>query len=233
MDLLYATRRKMMEMQKSGRNIILFGPPGVGKGAQAQILSQTYHLKHLSTGDVIRDEIAKGTDLGLRVKEAVNRGEFADDETVLGIVMSRIDTPEYQNGFVMDGFPRTIRQAELFDQLLANRGKKVDFALFFSAPEETVLRRLAGRRICSSCGATYHEEFRRPRIPGVCDSCKGKVVKRHDDEPTTHRDRLRAYVQKTLPLAEYYRRKGVLVDINGDQSVESVAEQIQRTIQNR
>ena len=230
MDLLYATRRKKVHMQKSGRNIILFGPPGVGKGVQAQIMSERYHLGHLSTGDVIRDEIAKGTELGLRVKDAVNRGELADDETVLGIVMSRIGSPEYKNGFVMDGFPRTIRQAELFDQLLASHGKKVDFALFFSAPEATILRRLGGRRICSRCGATYHEEFKRPRVPGVCDICKGKVVKRHDDEPETHRDRLRTYHEKTLPLAEYYRRQGILVDINGDQPVEAVAEEIRRAI---
>lgn len=214
----------------NGRNIILFGPPGVGKGAQAQILSHHHHLSHLSTGEVIRNEIGRESPLGLRVKEAVSRGEFADDETVLGIVMSVIDQPEYQRGFVTDGFPRTVHQAELFDALLARRGRKVSFALFMEAPEETILKRLAGRRICASCGSTYHKEFKRPRIHGICDTCKGKVVRRHDDNPTTHRDRLRTYYEKTLPLSEYYRKAGNLVTINGNQTVDEVAAEIEKTI---
>ena len=214
----------------NGLNIILFGPPGVGKGAQAQLLSFNNNIVHLSTGDVIRDEIAKGTALGQRVREAVNRGEFADDETVLGIVMARVDLPEYQSGFVMDGFPRTIRQAELFDELLRDRGRKVTQAFFITAPEKTILERLGGRRICSKCGRTYHKEFRRPKIHGICDVCKGKVIRRHDDDPDTHRERLRTYNDKTLPLVEYYRKNGKLVEINGDQSIESVHEAIEKVI---
>lgn len=214
----------------NGRNIILFGPPGVGKGAQAQILSHRHHLSHLSTGEVIRNEIGRESPLGLRVKEAVSRGEFADDETVLGIVMSVIDQPEYQMGFVTDGFPRTVHQAVLFDDLLARRGRKVSFALFMEAPEETILTRLGGRRICANCGETYHKEFKRPRIHGICDTCKGKVVRRHDDNPTTHRDRLRTYYEKTLPLSEYYQKAGNLVIINGNQTVDEVAAEIEKTI---
>ena len=214
----------------NGRNIILFGPPGVGKGAQAQILSHRHHLSHLSTGEVIRNEIGRESPLGLRVKEAVSRGEFADDETVLGIVMSVIDRPEYQMGFVTDGFPRTVHQAEMFDDLLARRGRKVSYALFMEAPEETILTRLQGRRICASCGQTYHKEFKRPRIHGICDTCKGKVVRRHDDNPTVHRDRLRTYYEKTLPLSEYYRKTGNLVIINGNQTVDEVAAEIEKTI---
>ena len=212
------------------RNIILFGPPGVGKGAQAHLLSYRYKLGHLSTGEVLREEISRGTDLGLRVKDAVERGEFADDETVLGIVMARISQPEFQNGFIMDGFPRTLGQAEMFDALLRRRGGKVDYALFISAPEQTILGRLAGRRICSVCGKTYHKEFKRPKIHGFCDDCSGRVVRRHDDDPETHRDRLRTYYEKTLPLADYYKRAGVLVNINGDQTVDGVHDEIRRVI---
>ncbi len=216
-------------MQK--RNIILFGPPGVGKGAQAQLLSHRYELPHLSTGDVIRDEIAHETSLGLKVKDAVNRGEFADDETVLGIVMARIDRPEYKNGFVMDGFPRNVRQAELLDKLLAERRRKVSYALVINAPEATILGRLSGRRICSKCGRTYHKEFNRPKIHGICDDpCYGKVVHRPDDTPEAHRDRLRTYAEKTLPLEDYYGKAGILVHINGDQSVDAVAEEIRKAI---
>jgi adenylate kinase len=217
-------------MKKNGLNLILFGPPGVGKGAQAQLLSYGHGIVHLSTGDVIRDEIARGTELGKRVRAAVGRGEFADDETVLGIVMSRVDLPEYANGFVIDGFPRTVRQAEMFDVLLADRERKVSHALFITAPEETILKRLAGRRICSKCGRTYHKEFRRPKIHGICDDCKSKVIRRHDDDPATHRERLRVYGEKTLPLADYYRRTGVLVEVDGDQSIEGVQQAIERAI---
>lgn len=219
-----------MSTQSNGRNIILFGPPGVGKGAQAKILSHRYRLPHLSTGDVIRDEIARQTELGLRVRDAVNKGEFADDETVLGIVMSRIDRPEYLSGFVMDGFPRTVRQAEMFDDLLTTRKRRVSYALFITAPEETILARLAGRRVCSQCGQTYHKEFKRPQIHGVCDVCYGKVVHRQDDTPEAHRDRLKTYAEKTLPLERFYEAKGILVHINGDQPVEKVSADIRRAV---
>lgn len=219
-----------MSSKGNGRNIILFGPPGVGKGAQAQILSHRYELPHLSTGDVIRDEIARQTPLGLRVRDAVNQGQFADDETVLGIVMSHIDLPGYAKGFVMDGFPRTVRQAEMFDLLLTHRDRRVSYALFITAPVETILNRLAGRRICSQCGQTYHKEFKRPKIHGICDVCFGKVVHRQDDTPEAHRDRLQTYAEKTLPLEEYYKKTGILVHVNGDQTVDQVAAEIRRAI---
>ena len=219
-----------MSPQANGRNIILFGPPGVGKGAQAQILSHRYELPHLSTGDVIRDEIARQTPLGLRVKEAVNKGQFADDETVLGIVMSRIDLNAYARGFVMDGVPRTVRQAEMLDSLLHERGRRISYALFITAPEETILARLAGRRICSKCGQTYHKEFKRPKIHGICDVCFGKVVHRQDDSPEAHRDRLRTYAEKTLPLEVYYKGTGILVHVNGNQTVDEVAQEIRTAI---
>ena len=222
-----------MTPEGSYKNIILFGPPGVGKGAQAQILSHSHHLPHFSTGEVIRDEITRQTALGLQVKEAVNSGHLADDELVLGIVMSRIDLKEYSHGFVMDGFPRNVHQAEMLDRLLIARGRKISYALFITAPVETIITRLAGRRICSECGLTYHKEFKRPRIHGVCDVCFGKVVHRQDDTPEASRDRLRTYAEQTLPLEKYYQRTGILIHVNGDQTVEQVAAEIHKAIDER
>jgi len=213
-------------VSSTGRDIVLFGPPGVGKGAQASVLSDRYGLVHCSTGDVIRDEIARRTSLGERVAEAVAKGDFADDETVLQIIMQRIDRPEFRPGFVMDGFPRTVTQAERFDLLLNERGRRIDHALFISASEEVVLQRLGGRLICQECGKTYHKQFRRPRLKNVCDECSGPLVSRHDDNPEVHRERLHAYVQKTALLASYYRDAAVLREIDGSASIEDVADLI-------
>jgi adenylate kinase len=217
-------------LNKNGRNIILFGPPGVGKGAQAGFLSHKYQLGLLSTGDAIRDEISRGTEAGLRVKEAVEAGSFADDKTVLNIVLSRIDQPSFQQGFVIDGFPRTVGQAVEFDRLLLDRDRHVDYAIFIVAPESVVLQRLGGRLICSGCGRTYHKQFHRPRLDGICDVCKDPIVSRHDDHPDVHKERLRTYHEKTAPLADYYLGREKLREINGDQTIGEVAAEIGRTI---
>lgn len=211
-------------------HIVLFGPPGAGKGAQAEILSHEFHFIHLSTGDVIRDEIKKGTELGRRVQAAVERGEFADDQTVLEIILSRVDRPDFQNGFVMDGFPRNLYQARMLDRVLAERRKSLDCALFFLIPDEVILNRLTGREICSKCKATYHTQFKRPRIEGICDLCHGKVVRRHDDNPEAYQIRLQAYHQKTAPLAEYYEKAGILYNIDGDQPIDEVAQEIRTVV---
>jgi len=213
-------------MQQDYQGIVLFGPPRVGKGVQAGIPGRRQGLPHLSTGEVIREEIRQGTELGKRVDEAVSRGAFADDDLVLGIVMSRIDRPEFRSGFVMDGFPRNVPQARMLDDLLAERGLRVSCALFISAPDEVVLRRLLGRRICSRCQNDYHEEFKRPKQAGICDLCGGAVKRRHDDDPATHRERLATYHRQTEPLWEYYERAGLLRRINGDQAIEKVAKEI-------
>jgi adenylate kinase len=217
-------------MQRDYQGIVLFGPPGVGKGAQARELSRHYGLVHLSTGDLIREEIRRATPLGRKVKDAVERGEFADDETVLGIVMSQIDRPEFIEGFVMDGFPRNLRQAEMLDQLLEERGRRITSALFITAPDEVVLRRLAGRRVCANCGATYHEDFFRSRTASICDDCGGRLELRHDDDPATHRERLSIYRSQTAPLADYYQQTGVLRTVNGNQPINAVAAEIRQIL---
>jgi adenylate kinase len=212
------------------KHIILFGPPGVGKGAQAKILSERFHLTHLSTGDLLRDEIKRKTELGRRVEAAVGRGEFADDETVLGIILASIDRPQVHDGFVMDGFPRNVHQAERFDAMLGVRAKRVDRALFIDAPERVILERLGGRRICNECGATYHVQFKKPRREGICDVCGGRILKRHDDNPEVHRERLETYYEKTRPLEDFYRKAGILSHVNGNQSIEDVAAEIARIL---
>jgi len=215
---------------KPYRGLVLFGPPGVGKGAQAAILSKTYGLVHLSTGDAIREEIKKGSPLGKRVQDIVAKGGLVDDETVLGIVMGRIDGPEFEDGFLMDGFPRTLKQAEMFDRLLAERKRKVTHAIFIIAADAVVLGRLGGRMVCSKCGATYNEQAKRPRIDGVCDACKGPVVKRKDDDPKTQRERLEQYRAQTTPLADYYAKSGVLKKVNGEGTIDEVSAAIKKTI---
>jgi adenylate kinase len=217
-------------MEKPYRGIVLFGPPGVGKGAQAALMSKKYGLVQLSTGDAIREEIKKGTPLGCKVQDAVAKGLFADDETVLGIVMSKIDAPELRGGFIMDGFPRNTRQAEMFDKLLADRKRKVTHALFIVAPDEVVLGRLSGRLVCSKCGETYNEQSKRPKADGVCDKCGGPVVRRKDDDPKAQKERLVAYRAQTLPLEDYYRKAGVLRQVNGNQTIEAVSAEIKATV---
>ena len=215
---------------KSGRNIILFGPPGVGKGVQAKVLIKEEALAYLSTGDAIRDEIRRRTPIGKRLEELTARGSFADDETVLDIVASRLDGKDFRFGFIMDGFPRTVRQAEMFDRMLEARGRRVDVALFLRASMETILARLSGRLVCRRCGLSYHSAFRRPRVDDVCDSCGGTVARRKDDDSEVLRRRLDIYTKETAPLEEYYRRSSVLARVDGGLSVAEVAVRIRRAV---
>lgn len=224
--------REVQEMirAKAGRNIILFGPPGVGKGVQASLLIKEQGLSYLSTGDAIRDEIRRRTAIGQRLETLIAQGRFADDVTVLSMVASRLDSPGFRAGFIMDGFPRTVTQAEMFDRMLEERGRSVDLALFLRAPAETILARLAGRLVCDDCGQSYHSAFRRPRVDGVCDTCAGTITRRKDDDPDVYRRRLELYFEETAPLEEYYARTGVLANIDGDHPVAEVASKIRRAV---
>ena len=208
------------------KHIILFGPPGVGKGAQAEIISRGYGLIHLSTGEMIRQAIQDQTPLGHRVQEAVEAGHLAEDDDVLEIIMDRIDRPEFAEGFVMDGFPRTVVQAQRLEKLMTERDKRIDFALFFTASEEVILERLTGRRVCKNCGSTYHSKFKRPKIKGVCDRCHGEVVQRHDDDPAIYQKRLSEYQQRTKPLVNFYKDSGVMVEVNAAQLILAVARDV-------
>ncbi len=222
--------KREMICRRSVRNIVLFGPPGVGKGVQARMLADRAGLGYLSTGDIIRDEIQRGTQFGRRVGVAIAQGKFADDETILEIVQSRVDGANLSSGFILDGFPRTVRQAEMLDRILSDRGRSLQCALFLRASERTILQRLAGRLVCSDCGCSFHSAFRRPQVVGVCDGCGGRVTRRSDDAPETHRRRLKIFEDVTASLQDYYTRQGLLSEVNSDESVDEVARRIAEAI---
>jgi len=211
------------------RDVVLFGPPGVGKGAQAAILSGRVGLVRLSMGDALRAEASSGSTLGCRIRARIDAGHFADDETVCAIVESSLSR-QPASRFVLDGFPRTIAQAERFERWLASVGRSVERALLITAPEATILARLCGRLVCSRCEQTFHASFRPPRVDGSCDRCGGVVARRADDDPGVQSGRLVRYRQRTAPLVEFYRARGVLYEIDGGGSVPQVWRRVRRSL---
>lgn len=218
-------------MPASDSIVIFFGYPGVGKGVQARELCARAGLSRISTGEILREEIARGTVVGRRVRSAIDRGQFADDETMLEIIRGRLEIGRSRGrGVVLDGFPRTVEQARVLDRILAGVGLRLHVAIFLDAPEEVVLRRLAGRRVCATCGASYHVEFRPPRSPGTCDRCLGPIVERRDDSIEFQRVRLRTFLERTRPVLDHYRIREQLVTVDGTRSVEAVAQEISRLV---
>ena len=222
----------MGKMTQRDQNIILFGSPGVGKGAQATLLSGREEIPHVSTGQVLREEIARGTDLGLKAKAAVEGGHYVDDAIILEIVENLLKRADLEPGFVMDGFPRTVVQAERFDEILERLGRKVHHAIFIDASEDIIRRRLTGRLVCSDCDGTYNTEFHPSETEGVCDLCGGTLERRQDDTPKAHNERMRVFRERTRPLLDYYREAGVLVKVDGEMSIENVAAKIQDVVRN-
>jgi adenylate kinase len=207
-------------------SVVLFGSPGVGKGVQARRLAALLGVPRVSTGEILRDEIARRTPLGLRIGEALDRGQFADDAAVFRLVEAEFGRPEFSRGFVFDGFPRTVDQARRFDDILAADGRQLSRAVLLDAPEIVVLRRLAGRLVCASCGESFHIEFRPPHRGHVCDACSGDVVRRADDAPETYRPRLRTYIERTRPLLDYYEKAGILVVVDASGPIAEVEAEI-------
>lgn len=197
------------------------GPPGIGKGTYASAVSKKYGIPHISTGDIFREEIKRGSPLGLKVKEYVSRGELVPDDIVIEVVRRRLSREDCRKGFILDGYPRTLRQAEALDEIT-----KIDLVLNFVAPDEIIIERVSGRIICSKCGAIYHEKWRPPRKPGVCDVCGGRVIKREDDRPEVVKHRLELYKRQFAPIIEYYRRKGLLVDVDASDTADVVIPRI-------
>ncbi|MBB3870053.1 adenylate kinase [Geobacillus sp. NFOSA3] len=203
-------------------NLVLMGLPGAGKGTQAEKIVETYGIPHISTGDMFRAAIKEGTPLGLQAKEYMDRGDLVPDEVTIGIVRERLSKDDCQKGFLLDGFPRTVAQAEALENILAELNRSIDYVIHIQVDKDILMERLTGRRICKNCGATYHLVFNPPAKSGVCDKCGGELYQRADDNEETVANRLEVNIKQTQPLLEFYEKKGYLRHINGQQDIEKV-----------
>ena len=210
--------------------IIMLGAPGAGKGTQAKKIAAKYQIPHISTGDIFRANIKEGTELGTKAKAYMDKGELVPDELTCDLVVDRISKPDAANGYVLDGFPRTIPQAEALTRALEGRGEKIDFAINVEVPDENIVRRMGGRRACLKCGATYHVEYNAPKVENVCDVCQGELVLRDDDKPETVQKRLSVYHAQTQPLIDYYKAEGVLAEVDGTQDIDVVFQDITKIL---
>ena len=210
--------------------VIMLGAPGAGKGTQAKKIAAKYQIPHISTGDIFRANIKEGTELGTKAKAYMDKGELVPDELTCDLVVDRISKPDAANGYVLDGFPRTIPQAEVLTRALEGRGEKIDFAINVEVPDENIVRRMGGRRACLKCGATYHVEYNAPKVENVCDVCQGELVLRDDDKPETVQKRLSVYHAQTQPLIDYYKAEGVLAEVDGTQDIDVVFQDITKIL---
>jgi adenylate kinase len=218
------------DRELSGKFVILMGPPGAGKGTQAARVAEGLGLIHLATGDLFREAMSKGTPLGKQAESFVKSGAYVPDEVTLGLVRERLARPDAADGAILDGFPRTLAQADGLDRLLAERSAKVDRVVYLDVPEAPLMRRLTGRWTCRNCQAVYHELFNPPRKPGVCDRCGGELYQRPDDTPEVVRRRLQVYNDQTAPLLERYEDAGLVVRVDGERSPSEVTAAVIRVL---
>jgi adenylate kinase len=212
-------------------NLILLGPPGAGKGTQAKRLSETHGLVQLATGDMVRAAIASGSALGQRMKAIYDAGHLVPDQIIIDMIAERIASPDCAGGFILDGFPRTVPQAEALDAMLAEHGHRLDRVVLMEVDEATLIDRLSGRFSCGQCGASYHERFKRPVVEGVCDTCGGtSFMCRADDRPEALATRFAAYRNQTAPILPYYRARGILRTVDGMADIDQVTQQIESVI---
>ena len=200
--------------------LILLGAPGAGKGTQAEIISEKYNIPTISTGNIIRAALKNGTEMGLKAKSYIDAGELVPDDVVIGIIKERLSESDCKDGYILDGFPRTIPQAEALDSM----GFAIDAALSIEVDDSEIVKRMSGRRVCEKCGASYHTEYKKPAVEGVCNVCGGKLVIRKDDEPQVVLDRLKVYHEQTEPLIDYYTKQGKVRVVNGQDTVEQTTE---------
>lgn len=210
--------------------IIMLGAPGAGKGTQAKLIAEKYQIPHVSTGDIFRANIKEGTELGLEAKKYMDQGQLVPDELTVKILLDRVSAEDCQAGYVLDGFPRTIPQAEVLDEALTKRGESVDYAINVSVPDEHIIKRMGGRRACVTCGATYHLEHIPPKKEGICDHCSSTLILRDDDQPETVSKRLTVYHEQTRPLIDFYGAKGILQDVDGTREMTEVFTEITRIL---
>ena len=211
--------------------LIMLGAPGAGKGTQAKQIAKTYSIPHISTGDIFRANIKNNTELGQKAKTYMDAGQLVPDELTCDLVMDRIHQDDCANGFVLDGFPRTIPQAEALTKALEADGQKMDYAIDVDVPDENIVKRMGGRRACLNCGATYHIVSIPPKKEGICDTCGSELVLREDDKPETVQERLRVYHDQTQPLIDYYKEQGILKSVDGTVPMEEVFASIQKILE--
>ncbi len=210
--------------------LIMLGAPGAGKGTQAKKVAEAYGIPHISTGDIFRANIKNGTELGKKAKSYMDAGGLVPDELVCDLVADRIAQDDCAKGFILDGFPRTIPQAEALDAAVAKLGCQVDYAVNVDVPDSVIVNRMGGRRACVGCGATYHIEFNPPKTEGICDVCGKELILRDDDKPETVQNRLRVYHEQTQPLIDFYEKKGVLMTVDGTRSMDEVFGEIKEKL---
>ena len=207
-------------------NLVLFGAPGAGKGTQAAELVKKYHLTHISTGEMFRDAIARKTPMGELANALISKGNFVPDDITVALVKERLALEDCKNGFILDGFPRTLSQAKCLDQICVELNIKIDYVIDIEVSPDEVISRLSGRRVCKSCGASYHLKLNKPLIEGVCDKCKGELYTRKDDNIDSIKVRIVNYEIQTEPLVAYYKEKGILIQVNGEQEINDVFDEI-------
>ncbi len=226
-----AMRRVNCNMaQNEEKNIIIMGPPAAGKGTQSEKIVETYKIPHISTGDMFRAAIKEGTKLGLEANRYIEKGQLVPDEVTIGLVEERLKKDDCKKGFLLDGFPRTIAQAEALEKILAKLGKKITAVLLLVADDKELIDRIASRRVCPSCGASYNLKTKKPKVEGICDHCGEKIILRNDDRPESFQVRLDDYKSKTMPLVEYYKGKGLVREIDALESIDTVFGHIQEVL---
>ena len=208
--------------------LILLGAPGAGKGTQAEIISEKYKIPTISTGNIIRAALKNGTEMGKKAKVYIDAGELVPDDVVIGIIKDRLSQEDCGNGYILDGFPRTIPQAQALDEL----GFAVDAVLSIEVADEEIIKRMSGRRVCEKCGASYHTEYKKPRTEGECDLCGGRLVIRKDDEPETVMNRLKVYHEQTEPLKDYYKSRGKLLCVEGQDEIADTTKLVLEALEN-
>ncbi|MGE5372716.1 MAG: adenylate kinase [Solirubrobacterales bacterium] len=212
-------------------NVILFGPPGAGKGTQAEFIAENFQIAHIATGDMFREAVAQQTDLGKKAQEYMNAGKLVPDAVTIGIVKERISQADCDNGFLLDGFPRTTVQAVALDEMLASMGRRIDVIIHIEVPNELLIQRLSGRQLCKKCNSIFHKTFTPPRVADTCDKCGTPLYQREDDKEETAVRRLKVYADETRPVLDFYKAKGLIRTINGAQERETVTEDIKNALE--